>query len=520
MYQKGNMAVGGAVPEGELADCVMNIRLATGDHAHSVVENGALTFDKDYEQWVNEHQKLINDLRTASNSPVDKDNDDDLHNVVEGVRAHYDELFRLKSKGTKADVFHMFFGMWKTPAERCFMWLGGFRPSELLKILRKQLEPFAGQQLMELYNLQQSSMMGEEALSQGMDALQGILSEILSSSSTSLGSTSSANSAKYDIMELARSKLLNLQDFLPVADNLRQQTLRQLQRILTTRQAARAFLLINDYISQLRNNLCRLAHQNQVAKRKCRSEEKGTLIAIEYPEDHCRSVVRNGALAFDKDYEHWLDEHQRVINNLRTAFNSQMGDNDELHTTIVAVTSHYDELFRLKNIGTKADVFHMLSGAWKTPLERCFMWLAGFRSSDLLKIVRDQLEPLTEDQLIGLYNLQQSSFQAEDALSQAMGMLHQNLSETLSSSAASLGPTGCGNVAQHMDQMALGMKNLDSLEAILHQADILRQQILNQQLPRILTMRQVARAFLVINDYISRIRNVKCGSCPVIDSKL
>jgi len=51
-----------------------------------------------------------------------------------------------------------------------------------------------------------------------------------------------------------------------------------------------------------------------------------------------------------------------------------------------AVMSHYDEIFRLKGIGTKVDVFHMLSGMWKTPAERFFMWLGGFRSSELLKV--------------------------------------------------------------------------------------------------------------------------------------
>jgi transcription factor TGA len=36
------------------------------------------------------------------------------------------------------------------------------------------------------------------------------------------------------------------------ADNLRQQTLQQMHRILTTRQSARALLAIHDYFSRLR----------------------------------------------------------------------------------------------------------------------------------------------------------------------------------------------------------------------------------------------------------------------------
>lgn len=60
--------------------------------------------------------------------------DNELRIIVDGIMAHYDEIFRLKGIAAKADVFHMLSGMWKTPAERCFLWLGGFRSSELLKV--------------------------------------------------------------------------------------------------------------------------------------------------------------------------------------------------------------------------------------------------------------------------------------------------------------------------------------------------------------------------------------------------
>lgn len=97
-------------------------------------------------------------------------------------------------------------------------------------------------------------------------------------------------------------------------------------------------------------------------------------------------TLLSGVLAFDLDYVHWVDEHQRLINDLRSAVNSSMGDN-ELRHLVDGVMAHYEEVFQLKSIGTKADVFHMLSGMWKTPVERCFMWLGGFRSSELLKVI-------------------------------------------------------------------------------------------------------------------------------------
>ncbi|RWW18339.1 hypothetical protein GW17_00017681, partial [Ensete ventricosum] len=173
-----------------------------------------------------------------------------------------------------------------------------------------------------------------------------------------------------------------------------------------------------------------------------------------------------GALTFDVEYARWLEEHNRQISELRAAVNAHASEND-LRVIVDGVMAHYDEIFRLKGIAAKADVFHILSGMWKTPAERCFLWLGGFRSSELLKLLANQLEPLTEQQLMGICNLQQSSQQAEDALSQGMEALQQSLSETL---AGSLGPSGTsGNVANYMGQMAMAMGKLGTLENFLHQ---------------------------------------------------
>lgn len=79
------------------------------------------------------------------------------------------------------------------------------------------------------------------------------------------------------------------------------------------------------------------------------------------------------------------------------------------------------------------------------------------------QILGNQIEPLTEQQVIGICNLQQSSQQAEDALSQGMEALQQSLAETLSSNDSS------ANVAEYMGQMAIAMSKLATLENFLHQ---------------------------------------------------
>ena len=92
-----------------------------------------------------------------------------------------------------------------------------------------------------------------------------------------------------------------------------------------------------------------------------------------------------GALAFDAEYSRWLEEKNRQMNELRSALNAHAGDT-KLRTIVDGVMAHYEELFRIKSNAAKNDIFHILSGMWKTPAERCFLWLGGFRSSELLKV--------------------------------------------------------------------------------------------------------------------------------------
>ncbi|KAL9148990.1 hypothetical protein ABFS82_12G080200 [Erythranthe guttata] len=275
---------------------------------------------------------------------------------------------------------------------------------------------------------------------------------------------------------------------------------KMLRRLAQNREAARKSRMRKKaYIQQLENGRQKLTQLETELKR---TRQQNVFVASGFSGDQSHLLGGNGALAFDTDYSKWLDEQNRLINDLRSAVNSHVSDS-ELRLLVENVMSHYEEIFRLKSIGAKSDIFHILSGMWKTPAERCFMWLGGFRCSEVLKILGNQIEPLTEQQVMGICNLQQSSQQAEDALSQGMEALQQSLVDTLSSN--SLGPRSSGNVAEYMGHMAIAMSKLATLENFLHQADLLRQQTL-QQLQRILTTRQAARALLAISDHKSRLR--------------
>ncbi|KAK9741912.1 hypothetical protein RND81_03G137300 [Saponaria officinalis] len=274
---------------------------------------------------------------------------------------------------------------------------------------------------------------------------------------------------------------------------------KSLRRLAQNREAARKSRLRKKaYVQQLESSRLKLTQLEQELQR---ARQQG--IFVSSSGDQAHSTGGNGAMAFDVEYSRWLEDHNRQVNELRAAVNAHAGDT-ELRVIVDGVLAHYEDIFRLKANAAKNDVFHLLSGMWKTPAERCFLWLGGFRSSELLKLLSHQLEPLTEQQLAAIRNLQESSQQAEDALSQGMEALQQSLAETLSR--GSVGSSGSsGNVANYMGQMAMAMGKLGTLEGFIRQADNLRQQTL-QQMHRILTTRQSARALLAIHDYFSRLR--------------
>ncbi|XWS73913.1 hypothetical protein CRYUN_Cryun02cG0169900 [Craigia yunnanensis] len=262
-----------------------------------------------------------------------------------------------------------------------------------------------------------------------------------------------------------------------------------LRRLAQNREAAKKSRLRKKaYVQQLESSRIKLTQLEQDLQR---ARSQGLFLG------GCAGAVGNissGAAIFDMEYARWLEDDQRHISELRTALHAHLSDSD-LRIIVDSYISHYDEIFQLKGMAGKSDVFHLITGMWTTPAERCFLWMGGFRPSELIKVLISQLDPLTEQQVMGIYSLQHSSQQAEEALTQGLEQLQQSLIETVAG----------GPVIDGMQQMAVALGKLANLEGFVRQADNLRQQTLHQ-LPRILTVRQAARCFLVIGEYYGRLR--------------
>ncbi|XP_041990855.1 transcription factor TGA9-like [Salvia splendens] len=262
-----------------------------------------------------------------------------------------------------------------------------------------------------------------------------------------------------------------------------------LRRLAQNREAARKSRLRKKaYVQQLESSRIRLAQLEQDLQR---ARSQGLFLG---GGGAASGSINSGGAIFDMEYSRWLDDDHRHISELRTALQAHLSDSD-LRVIVDGYIAHYDEVFSLKGAAAKSDVFHLITGMWTTPAERCFLWMGGFRPSDLIKMLIPQLDPLTEQQFMGICSLQHSSQQAEEALSQGLDQLQQSLVDTIAN----------GSVNDSMRHMAVALGKLANLEGFVRQADNLRQQTLHQ-LHRLLTIRQAARCFLVIGEYYGRLR--------------
>ncbi|KAK8449776.1 hypothetical protein SEVIR_7G267200v4 [Setaria viridis] len=274
---------------------------------------------------------------------------------------------------------------------------------------------------------------------------------------------------------------------------------RVLRRLAQNREAARKSRLRKKaYIQQLETSRMKLAQLEQELQR---ARQQGAYANGNMGDSTLgfTGPMDPGVAGFEIDYSNWVEEQNRHTAELRSALQGQPSEL-ELRTLVETGLNNYEHLFRIKALAANADVFYVMSGMWKTPAERFFLWIGGFRPSEVLKILRPQLEPLTEPQLMAVGGLQHTSTQAEDALSQGMEKLQQNLAETLTAAADPFGlPDG------YMLQMATAVEKLKELVGFVTQADHLRQTTM-QQMHKILTTRQAARGLLALGDYFQRLR--------------
>ncbi|GAB2301701.1 Transcription factor tga7 [Dionaea muscipula] len=267
------------------------------------------------------------------------------------------------------------------------------------------------------------------------------------------------------------------------------------RRLAQNREAARKSRLRKKaYVQQLESSRLKLAQlERDLDRAKQQGLYTGSTLNSNLAFD---GTVNSRITAFELEYAHWLEEQQRQICILQNALKANISD-AELQILVDGVLNHCYNLFHMKANVAKVDVFYLMSGSWRTSVERLFLWIGGFRPSELLNVVVPLLDPLTDQQKADINKLRRSSQQAEDALSEGLEKLHQALAQIVCADGLH------GEV--HSSLIASAIEKLEALEGFVNQADHLREHAI-QLMCRILTPRQAARGLLALGEYFKRLR--------------
>ncbi|CAA0831854.1 Transcription factor TGA1 [Striga hermonthica] len=158
-----------------------------------------------------------------------------------------------------------------------------------------------------------------------------------------------------------------------------------LRRLAQNREAARKSRLRKKaYVQQLENSKLRLFQLEQELQQ---AKKQGLYIGgtLDATELGCVGTTNPAIATFEVEYGQWVEELNRQISGLGKALQSNVGDL-ELRSLVDGGMKHYFDLFVMKSTAAKADVFYVMSGLWKTPTERFFLWVGGFRPSEILRL--------------------------------------------------------------------------------------------------------------------------------------
>ncbi|MCO5586249.1 hypothetical protein L7F22_040188 [Adiantum nelumboides] len=210
-----------------------------------------LAFEKFYVGWLEEMKRRFEKLRIALlQASLSEEEVVAIH--VQACHSHYSEYMSEKIKLCKEDASFVVAGMWRTPLEAGFLWMGGWRPttavvlayslmgmqieSELQKLLEgielPTMAALSARQLSMLDCLQQKLRVSEDELSNRLAILQMLLADQQMAKATAANPPPSESNDFSDVREAMEPKLAGLRDLLAEAEQLRGKTIQEMLQIL------------------------------------------------------------------------------------------------------------------------------------------------------------------------------------------------------------------------------------------------------------------------------------------------
>ncbi|KAF6170432.1 hypothetical protein GIB67_014362 [Kingdonia uniflora] len=177
--------------------------------------------------------------------------DRDVQVLVSRVLSHYQQYYSTKSIAAHENVHTLFAPPWFTPFERTFLWIAGFKPGLMFRIVNNSVSDMSQEQSRQLSRLRLEIRAVEKELSDEMARVQegvvgGQLVELASRTARLVDGEADELGEALEALRAGMEVLLENADF------LRMTTARAVVEILTPNQAVRVLAAAAELFRRIR----------------------------------------------------------------------------------------------------------------------------------------------------------------------------------------------------------------------------------------------------------------------------
>ncbi|KAI3988933.1 hypothetical protein MKX01_016504 [Papaver californicum] len=179
--------------------------------------------------------------------------------------------------------------------------------------------------------------------------------------------------------------------------------------------------------------------------------------------------------SFQIFFQGWLLRQQHYLDQLLTSANRPQ---EEVNTLVSQVLSHYQQYYEAKSMVICQDVYIVFAPPWFSPLERTFLWIAGFKPGLAFKILNNSVrDSLSEHQKERVTELMMDTRVAEKELSHELARIQESIVAPPIVDMARLthNNNSTRSDRNHRDEVDTGLRSLrETMEALVESADFLR----------------------------------------------
>ncbi|CAK9323368.1 unnamed protein product [Citrullus colocynthis] len=134
-----------------------------GDHYN------ADSFKAFFDAWLLRQRNYLDDLLSAARGSP---HDGDLQDLISRVLSHYEDYYEKKSRIAQTDIFLVFSPTWFTTSERTLLWIGGFPPGLIFRLVNQSINDMSDEQVIRIRRLRDDMKVEERLLNNDLAKIQ------------------------------------------------------------------------------------------------------------------------------------------------------------------------------------------------------------------------------------------------------------------------------------------------------------------------------------------------------------